>query len=180
MFQNKMIRHFAVLGALVLFASCASMRNFNAMSQEEKAEYIAIAQKMTVKERKTYLAKGNLDARLEYLKELGIFEEYVENAAFTRLEEEKRQDFLKAYLLATPEERQAILVSFDEDTQDRIKVKDLQFGWSNREVILSLGKPNDILENRVKDKCKQLWIYDNQEVATFLYFEDGKLTNWAN
>lgn len=160
------------------FYSCSSLTQYHSMSSEEQEEYKAIAPKMEVSQRKTYLAKKNSNDRLEYLEGLGLFGDYVEEAAFLRMENEKREDFLKAYMISTPEERRQFLNAFNENTKDQIQSKDLQFGWDNKKVLLSLGRPKDILERKEGDSIDQLWIYKDQDIA-FLYFQDGKLKDWA-
>ena len=73
------------------------------------------------------------------------------------------------------------MASFDPTTRDRIKEKDLQHGWSREQVLLAMGGPLDILEAKSpKGAVNQLWIYNPNQVGTYLYFQDGLLINWAN
>lgn len=181
MIKRSRLIPFALTAAVLAVAvACSSMQQFQAMSLQERAEYIGIADKMSVAQRKEYLAKGNRDARLGYLKEIGLYEEFVGSAALKRLDHEKKEDFLRAYMNASPEEVKQFMAAYDADTRDRISHQDLQFGWDNKQVILSLGSPADILENNSKKGTHQLWVYDSHpEIATYVYFENGKLTNWA-
>jgi hypothetical protein len=173
----------AILIVLVsLLSGCSTMKQFNAMSEQDKAEYIAFADKMTVDQRKEFLARGNHEGRMAYLQEIGLYDEFMGNNALVQLEDELKSDFLKAYLNMGPEEIEQMIAKYDVDTRDRIMDKDLQYGWSNKEVILSLGKPADILIRKADTdgEKRQLWIYKDPTVATYLYFNNGKLSNWAN
>jgi len=162
-----------------LVISCASMQQYHAMSSKEKGEYIALAPKMTIDQRKEFLAQENSNARMEYLKGLGLYGDFVEQAAFSRMEKERKEDFLKAYQFSTASERKQFLNNFNEKTRDQIESKDLQFGWDNKQVILALGFPQDILEKRKGESINQLWIYKKPQIATFLFFQDGRLKDWA-
>ena len=169
-----------IFSFIFLFSACATMKQFHSMSLQEQEEYLAIAPKLTLEQRKTYLAKGDAKSRMEYLVGLDLHSEFAEKAAFKRMEQEKREDFLKAFKLSTPEERKTFLSRFDEKTRYQIEGQDLQVNWENAQVLLSIGQPLDILEKSDDgSKSKQLWIYDDPNIASYLLFEDGRLKNWA-
>ena len=164
----------------MLLEGCSAMKQYHAMTPIEQAEYKAIAPKMTLDQRKVYLAKESRQARVNYIKEIELYDTFTEKAAFVRLNQEKKENFMMTYLNMSDEEIKVFMARYGDDEVDRIKARDLQYGWSQQKVALSLGKPSDILEPKANQAQQQLWVYnDPQMPASYLYFEKGKLVNWA-
>lgn len=164
---------------LIGFTACSTMQQFQSLSPQEKADYAAIADHMSIDQRKVYLAKASAESRTDYLKELGIYDQYLEKAAFVRLDQEKQSDFMRVYLNSKPEDIRRQLAAFDTNTRELIVKKDLQYGWDQGRVLLSLGRPLEVYESKGAAGTNQLWVYDGKNAPTYIYFENGQLSNWA-
>lgn len=175
-----MVKKHVILSVLILgLSACSTMQQFQSLSPQEKADYAAIADHMSIDQRKVYLSQATAEMRTAYLKELGIYDQFLEKAAFVRLDQEKQSDFMRVYLNSKPDDIRRQLASFDTSTRELIVKKDLQYGWDQGRVLLSLGRPLEVYESKNAAGTNQLWVYDGKSAPTYIYFENGQLSNWA-
>ena len=66
------------------------------------------------------------------------------------------------------------LDKFDEATASKIRAHKYWIGMTTEMARLSRGNPDDINRSVGSWGTHEQWVYDN----LYLYFEDGKLTNW--